>query len=342
METSTSALRAERCAPFRNPLRHVWLVTALLLLLELPGMAQSTTDPLPHWRDTPLKRQILQFVQAVSKKGSAQYVPEADRLAAFELDGVLWPEQPAAQLLFAVEELGNMAQKDSSLQQSAMYQALKSGNLAYFEDREHLRELFVRTQLDRDEQTYRQQASAFVRRAQHPRLQRYLTELPYVPMLELLQLLRQHGFKTYLVTASSASFVRTFCQQLFGIPPTQVIGTTMSYSLRERPSQPPLLWREPRLQRLNQPEEKAFSMLDQMGQPPILAVGRKGGGRDVSMLRLSQASTWPNLQLLLEHDDAVRELAYGQNDKESNREAARYGWHVVRLSQDWKQPFLRP
>jgi phosphoglycolate phosphatase-like HAD superfamily hydrolase len=310
---------------------------AVLVLFATPAAAQP--DPLPSWNAGPVKQAIVGYVAKVTRPG-ADFVPAEERIAVFDNDGTLWSEQPIYnQLVFALDRAKQMVAKDPSLTATPAFAAAASGDRAALAKlgEKDLMELAFAGQAGLTPQAYTAIVKAWTAQARHPKFARAYTSLIYQPQLELLAYLRGAGFRTYIVSGGEVDFMRTFAQTAYGVPPEQVIGT----SLKTRFDGKGLTY-TPELQSFDDGPGKPSNIALHVGRAPLVAVGNSDG--DQQMLEYSAASARPSLQLIVRHDDAAREFAYdrassiGKLDKALDEAAAR-GWTVISMQRDWKTVF---
>jgi hypothetical protein len=316
------------------------LIVACFWLAQLSSASLGTADPLPSWQEGPTKDAIIDYVRRVTTVGSPDYVPEPERLATFDNDGTLWCEQPVVQLAFVSARLAELLPDHPEWAERPAIQAAISGDVAYFqrEGEAALLEVVTLTHAGMTLTEFRDQVRAFFATARHPQLGASYTDLAYQPMLELLSFLRDHGFHTWITSGGGAEFMRVISDETYGIPPHQVIGSMGGLELQERDGEVVLV-KTPTLLLLDDRSNKPVAIALHTGGTPILAVGNVRSGGDIAMLRYSQTSPWPNLQLLVNHDDADREYAYGEQDNASLDAAAEYGWVVVSIRNDWARVF---
>ncbi|MFP2930893.1 HAD family hydrolase [Pyxidicoccus sp. 3LG] len=319
------------------------LLRLLVLGLCLCPAVALAADPLPSWNDGPVKRDLIAFVERVTREGSPDFIPPEERIAVFDNDGTLWQEQPVVQGAFVLERLKALAKKDPSLRQRQPYKAALAGDLAYFKDAGEAKvmELFAATHAGMPDAEFQREVSAFFEHARHPKLGVPYTQLAYQPMLELLQYLRAQGFQTWISSGGGIDFMRAVSEQMYGIPPEQVIGSSLEKKFVERGDER-VLMREPKADHINDKEGKPVGIDLHVGLRPVFAAGNVRSGGDISMLEYSQGGARPSFQLLINHDDAEREFAYEEKDGASLKAARRSGWHVVSMRQDWRTVFEAP
>jgi len=319
---------------------------ALGALVSAPclGAAQSA-DPLPSWNAGPAKAAITGYVARVTKQGP-DFVPPAERIAVFDNDGTLWAEQPIYfQFAFAMERIGQMVAKDPALRQKPAFAAIADRDQAAMAklSEKDLAEAVFAVQVGLTTAEYQEVARAWLDQARHPRFHTPYTALTYQPQLELLAFLRGAGFKTYIVSGGEVQFMRTFAEQAYGVPPEQVIGSSLTSKFELRDGKGVLITK-PVLGSMDDGPGKPSNIDLHIGRQPLVAVGNSDG--DLQMLQYSASSTRANLQILVHHDDAVREYAYdrqskiGKLDKALDEAGAR-GWTIVSMKNDWKTVFAK-
>jgi phosphoglycolate phosphatase-like HAD superfamily hydrolase len=306
-------------------------------------------DPLPSWRDGAAKRAIMSFVDRVTIPGSPEYVPPAERVATFDNDGTLWAEQPLYfQLAFVLDRVRALAPRHPEWKTQPPFQAALAGDRAALAatGEKGLAELLLATHAGMSPEELTDTVSEWLATARHPQLQRPYTDLVYQPMLEVLAYLRRNGFKTYIVSGGTVEFMRAFAEKAYGIPPEQVVGTTIATSYAIGPDKRPALMREPRIDFVDDGPGKPVGIERAIGRRPLLAFGNSDG--DLQMLEWTAAGNGARLVGLVHHTDAVREWAYdrgspiGRLDKALD-EARERAWVVVDMKEDWKliYPFER-
>jgi phosphoglycolate phosphatase-like HAD superfamily hydrolase len=319
---------------------------ALALLLVRSGEARPV-DPLPSWVDGPSKRAITTFVEAVSTPGSGQFVPPAERIATFDNDGTLWAERPFyVQGLFALDRVRTLAPANphwrgqepfASVLRGDPHGALAGGEAA-------LAALITATHAQLSTDEFDQLVRDWIRTARHPDTGRSYTEMVYQPMLELLAYLRRRDFKTFVVSGGGVDFMRPWVEQTYGIPPEQVIGSSLQTRFALRDGKPVLI-RLPELRVLNDGASKPVSIQHHIGRRPIAAFGNSDG--DLAMLQWTMAGSGPRFALLVHHTDGQREWAYDRDSGVGRLdralvEARALGWTVVDMRRDWRVVFPSP
>jgi phosphoserine phosphatase len=328
------------------------LATALALgfLLAFAGLtAAKDTDSLPSWNDTDNKRAIIQFVQAVSSEDGAGFVAPAERIAVFDNDGTLWSEQPMyVQLAFALDRVKALAPRHPEWQEKQPFKAVLEGDLKeVFSGGEHaLLELIMATHTGNTTEEFAQTVKDWLNSARHPKTGRRYTEMVFQPMLELLAYLRANDFKSYIVSGGGIEFMRPWAERVYGIPPEQVIGSSVKTKFELR-NGGPVLVRLPEINFIDDKAGKPVCINQHIGRRPIAAFGNSDG--DLQMLQWASAGDGARLALLVHHTDEKREWAYdrdssiGRLDKALD-EARTKGWVVVDMKKDWNvvYPFELP
>ncbi len=321
-------------------------------LLTVLASAQTTSgSPLPSWNDGAAKQAVLDFVRTTTDAASANFVPPDDRIAVFDQDGTLWVEHPVyTQVQYCLERVAAAVEKKPELKNVAPFKTVLSG------DREaiaklslhDLEEILAATLTGMSVDEFAAEANKWLETARHPRWKRPYTELVYQPMLEVLQLLRANGYKTYIVTGGGQDFVRVYAQKVYGIPPEQVVGTAGGTKYGYDKQGKPFLTKEPKLLLNDDNAGKPEGIHLMIGRRPYAAFGNSTGDRE--MLEWTGAGAGARLRALLLHDDAAREYAYGpaQGLPDSKvgaftpalyDEAKKDGWTVISMKNDWKRVF---
>jgi phosphoglycolate phosphatase-like HAD superfamily hydrolase len=318
------------------------VATAAIALLA----TQAVADPLPSWNDGPARQSIVEFVSGVSTPDSPRYVPVAERIAVFDNDGTLWAEQPLYfQLLFTLDQVKALASDHPEWKTTQPFKAalegdvdalLAGGNDALFE-------LVMATHSGMTVAEFKVIADNWLGAARHPTTGRAYTEMVYQPMLELLAYLRANDFKTYITSGGGIEMIRIFAEDVYGIPPEQVIGSSLKTQFEYRNNDPALV-RLPELDFIDDKEGKPVAINQHIGRRPIAAFGNSDG--DLQMLQWTCAGEGARFCLYVHHTDADREWAYdrdshiGRLDKGLSQ-AKSDGWTVVDMAADWKTVFPR-
>jgi hypothetical protein len=312
--------------------------------LPILEQAQAQTDPLPSWNEGATKRAIIDFVARVTRQGGSDFVPPAERIATFDNDGTLWVEQPMyVQLAFALDRVMAMAPQHPEWKDTQPFKAVLEGDMkALAASGEHgLIELVMATHAGMTTEEFEKLVADWLAIARDPKFKRPHTELSYQPMIELLAYLRASGFKTFIVSGGGAEFMRPWTERVYGVPPEQVIGSSIKTKFQMRDGRPEL-FRLPELNFVDDGPGKPVGINNFVGRHPILAFGNSDG--DLEMLQWTTMFAGPRLGLLVHHTDAEREYAYDRNasfgrlDKALNAAAANK-WVVVDMKTDWKRIF---
>ena len=306
-------------------------------------------DSLPSWNNGSTKSAIIQFVKNVTKKGGADFVPSAERIATFDNDGTLWCEQPmTVQLAFALDRVRAAAVEHPEWKTTEPFKSALAGDMmGVMASGDHgLVEMIMATHTGMTVEEFNQISKYWLALSKHPKFKRPYTELVYQPMLELLSYLRANGFKTYIVSGGGVEFMRPWTEKVYGVPPEQVIGSSIKtkYELIDGK---PVLMRLPEIDFIDDKEGKPVGIQKFIGRRPIMAFGNSDG--DLQMLQWTTANNAPHFGLLVHHTDAEREYAYdrdsdfGRLDKALDA-AQKNGWTVVDMKKDWKRvfPFEKP
>jgi len=326
------------------------LVTRLTVLLALLALAVPVpgwcaADPLPGWRDSPVRQRLLAFVTTVTTPGNPGYVTPTERIAVFDDDGTLWPEKPRAQGMFALQRLRSLAGDHPEWQKTLPFKAALELGSKYLEEAsdEAVVQLLAAAYSGRTQETFRQDVREYFATARHPRFDRPYTRLVYTPMRELISHLKANGFRVFVSTSGSADVVRVLAEELYGIPADDVIGSSVVTVLREEDGRL-VLRRLGSVHALNDGPTKPLAVDLQIGRRPILAFGNVGSGGDIDLLRYSQSHgpDVQSLQVLIRHDDFEREYAYDEPDAASVKAANANGWLLVSMRYDWLQIFSAP
>jgi len=323
---------------------------ALSAFLHLGTLAQAQTDPLPSWNDGAAKKAIVAFVQATTDKSNKSFVPPEARIATFDNDGTLWAEQPLYfQLFFALDRVKALAPQHPEWKDKEPFTSLLKGDVkgALAGGERAMIEIVMATHAGMTTAEFEQIVKNWIATAKHPVTKRPFTEMVYQPMLELLAYLRANGFKTFIVSGGGIEFMRPWTEKVYGIPPEQVVGSSIKTKFELRDGKP-VLTRLPELNFIDDNVGKPVGINQHIGRRPIAAFGNSVG--DKQMLEYTQGGSGARFMLLVLHDDAAREYAYGPalglpNPKLGAFTPALYeqakkdSWTVVSMKGDWKQVF---
>ena len=326
-----------------------WRLSSLVVVAWLALLAQAAADdPLSSWNDGPAKQAVVDFVKVTTTEGSPTYVAPADRIATFDQDGTLWVEHPLyTQAMFALDRLHEMAPRHPEGKKKDPFKSVLAGDqaaMAKFSEGDWA-EVVGATHAGISNEEFLAIVKQWLATARHPRFQRPYTELVYQPMREVMTYLRANGFKTYIVTGGGQEFVRAFSDEVYGIPPEHVVGSSIVTKYEVRDGKP-VLMREPKIFFINDKAGKPVGINLFIGKRPVAAFGNSAGDRE--MLEWTGAGGGARLMMLVLHDDAEREFAYGPtNGLPDTRlgtfpqvlmdEAKQRGWTVISMKNDWKQ-----
>jgi phosphoglycolate phosphatase-like HAD superfamily hydrolase len=325
-------------------------IVGLVITLFAIANAQAQCDPLPSWNEGNAKQAILTFVKQTTDKSSDKFVEPADRIATFDQDGTLWTEQPLyAQAMFALDRVGKLAPQHPEWKQKEPFKSILAGDraeMAKFTETDWM-EIVAATHAGMSTEAFHSLVKEWLATAKAPRFDRPYTDLIYQPMIELMQYLRANGFKTYIVTGGGQEFVRVYSQQVYGVSPEQVVGSSIVTRFDDANGKP-LLMREPKVFFIDDGPGKAVGINLFIGKRPYAAFGNSGG--DAQMLEWTQAGVGARLMMLVYHDDAKREYAYGPAGGLPNSrvgtfsealmsQAKQNGWLVISMKDDWKRIF---
>jgi len=322
-----------------------FFLTSLILCLTLifVGLAAvQTVDPLPSWNEGKAKQSIINFVSKVTKVGSPDFVPPAERIAVFDNDGTLWPENPVPfQLAYALDTLKQMAAEKQELRKDLMVKAALNHDLSKLLEGPHydgLMNILALTHAGMTTVEFKARVEKWFATARHPRYGKPNEQLTYQPMQEVLSYLRANGFKTFIVSGGGADFMRTWSERVYGIPPEQVVGSTALTKYELRRSGPVLIKTKAHLF-VDDGEGKPVGIHAFIGRRPIACFGNWDG--DKAMLEYTTINNpRPSFGLIVHHTDAEREYAYDKTKSsgtlvEALQDAPKRGWIVVDMKKDW-------
>jgi len=304
----------------------------------------NAADPLASWNEGPAKKAILEFVAAVTDKNSKDYIEPSERIAVFDNDGTLWIEYPMyTQFLFAFERVKELAPQHPEWKTTQPFKALLEGDMKTVgaAGMKGLMEIFMATHSGMTAAEFEQEVSTWLATTRQPRFKRLYPKLVYQPQLELLAYLRANGFKTFIVSGGGMAFMRPFSEKTYGIPPEQVVGSSIVAKFQMKDGKPALV-RMPKIDFINDKAGKPVGIYQHIGRRPILAFGNSDS--DMQMIEYTLAGEGRRLGLFVHHTDAKREYAYdrkshvGTLDKALDQADAK-GWIIVDMKKDWKQIF---
>jgi phosphoglycolate phosphatase-like HAD superfamily hydrolase len=317
-------------------------VVLLSVWFEVPAAAQE--DPLASWNDGPARTAIIEFVEAVTTESGEDFVPPQERIAVFDNDGTLWLEQPYyTQVVFALDRVRALAPEHPKWQEQQPFKAVLENDVEALKAAglEGVVELIMASHAGMTTDEFETIVEDWLASAAHPKFARPYTELVYLPMLELLDYLRDNGFKTYIVSGGGVEFMRPWVETVYGIPPEQVIGSSIRTQFEIRDGEPVLV-RLPALDFVNDKAGKPVGINKFIGRRPIAAFGNSDG--DLQMLQWTTTGDGPRLGVIIRHDDAEREYAYDRGSSIGRLDRAldaaeSEGWIVVSMKDGWRTIF---
>ena len=324
--------------------------TLLIVALLAPTFAHAQ-DPLPSWNDGSAKQAIVDFVSATTQTGGAKFVPPEERIATFDQDGTLWVEHPIyTQIIYCLDRVPAVVKERPELAKVEPFKTVLSGNREAIAKlpMDDLLKILTATLSGMSVDAFNGEVRKWLDTARDPRWKRPYTELTYLPMIELLKYLRANGYRTYIVTGGGQDFVRVYSEEVYGIPPEQVVGTAGGTRYGYDQNGQPFLTKEPKLLLNDNNAGKPEGIHLMIGRRPYAAFGNSTGDRQ--MLEYTQAGDGARLGMLVLHDDAAREYAYGPaqglpDTKVGNftqalyDEATKHGWVVISMKSDWRRVF---
>ena len=333
-----------------NRNRKLIIIGLLSLVLAFTATVAGAQDQLPFWNDGPAKQAIVKFVQTTTDKSSPAFVPSAERIATFDNDGTLWVEHPMyTQLAFALDRIKELAPQHPEWKTTQPFKAVLGNDLEALaaEGEKGMVELVMASHAGMSTAEFEAIVTDWLDKARHPRFKRRYTELAYQPMLELLAYLRTNGFKTFIVSGGGVEFMRPMTEKVYGIPPEQVVGSTIQTQYEIKDGKP-VLMRLPKVHFIDDKAGKPVGINEFIGRRPVAAFGNSGGDRQ--MLEWTGAGSGMRLMMLVFHDDAKREYAYGPANglpdtkfgtfpQSLMEEAKKEGWVVISMKDDWKRIF---
>jgi phosphoglycolate phosphatase-like HAD superfamily hydrolase len=329
----------------------VRVLLGFVLAAAVGTQAIAQTDPLPSWTDGAAKAAINEFVHATTDQSSPKFVPPEQRIATFDQDGTLWVEHPMyTQVVYCLERVPVVVKQKPELAKVEPFKTVLSGNREAMAklSTDDLFKILAATLTGMSVDEFKAEAKKWLNMARDPRWKRPYTELTYLPMIEVLKYLRANGYRTYIVTGGGQDFVRVYSEEVYGIPPEQVVGTAGATHYGYDKNGRPLLTKEPKLLLNDNNAGKPEGIHLMIGRRPYAAFGNSTGDRQ--MLEYTKAGDGTRLAMLVLHDDAKREYAYGPANKLPDTkvgtftqalydEAMKQGWTVIRMKNDWKRVF---
>ncbi len=320
------------------------VITALMFTLALATSFACATDLLPSWNDGKSKQSIVAFVQRVTTPGGKDFVPPAERIATFDNDGCLWAEQPMYfQAIFIFDRIRQLAPEHPEWKTQEPFASVLKGDVkgALAGGEKALVEMAMATHAGMTPEEFKLIVADWLATAKHPKTGKRYTEMVYQPMLELLDYLRANGFKTFIVSGGGIEFVRVFSEAVYGIPPEQVIGSSIKTKFELRDGKPVLV-RLPEINFIDDKAGKPVGINQHIGRRPIAAFGNSDG--DFEMLEWTTSGSGPRFGLIVHHTDATREWAYDRKSPvgkldQALDEAGVKGWTVVNMKTDWRNVY---
>lgn len=335
-------------------MKNLVFLSSLILIMVL-GCNQSnlktepddeiiSSDPLPSWKDGGNKSAIIDFVKQITQQDGANYVRPEERIATFDNDGTLWCEQPVVQMEFIIYQIQKMAPEHPEWKKQLPYKAILEGDKSFLINdliNNHGLEvikLVTATHTGMTSEEFNLEVEDFFNATQHPKFNKKYTQTSYQPMIELLQYLRKNEFKTFICSGGGTDFMRVFAEDVYGIVPENTIGSFAINTYEEVDG----LWKIVKGKKnffMCDKEDKPVAIEQRIGRIPIFVAGNVRSGGDIGQLTYSKTNQLPNFQLLINHDDDVREFAYSEEDNSSLNAAKEGNWHVISMKNDWLKIF---
>ncbi|MFH1113356.1 MAG: HAD family hydrolase [Pseudomonadota bacterium] len=324
---------------------------ALCFLFLVAAETHAQTDPLPSWNDGPAKQAIIRFVQDTTDKSGPEFVPPEERIATFDQDGTLWVEHPMyTQVIYCLARVPAVVRAKPELKNVEPFKTVLSGNREAISklSMKDLEKILAAALTGMSVEEFQGQVAKWIATAKHPRWNRPYTDLVYQPMLEVLKYLRANGYKTFIVTGGGQDFVRVYSDRVYGIPPEQVVGTAGGTKYGYAKDGKPFLTKEPKLLLNDDNAGKPEGIHLMIGRRPHASFGNSTGDRQ--MLEFTKAGEGARLSMIVLHDDAKREYAYGSAQGLPDTkigaftqalydEGKKQGWVVISMKNDWKRIF---
>jgi phosphoglycolate phosphatase-like HAD superfamily hydrolase len=329
----------------RRSMLSTFAALAMLPMLAVSALAQTSgADPLPSWNDTAPKKAIVTFVERMTRQGSPDFVPPAERIATFDNDGTLWAEQPLyVQLVFALDRVKVLAPQHPEWKDKEPFASLLKGDLkgALAGGEAAIFEIVTVTHSGMTTEEFEKIVHDWIATAKHPKTGKLYTEMVYQPMLELLAYLRSNGFKTFIVSGGGIDFMRVFAERVYGVPPEQIVGSSGKLAYEMRDGRPALM-KLPGLGFIDDKTGKPIGIQMHIGRRPIAAFGNSDG--DLQMLEWAKGGGGVRFALIVHHTDGEREWAYDRNSSIGRLDKAldvaqAEGWTVVDMKNDWNRIF---
>jgi phosphoglycolate phosphatase-like HAD superfamily hydrolase len=327
------------------------IMKSLVVFLLIAAQIIQAQEPLPSWNDGPAKKAIIEFVKTTTEKSSANFVPVEERIATFDQDGTLWVEHPMyAQFMYCLETVPKVVEKKPELKDVEPFKTVLSGDKAAIAKLPYpeLEKILAATLTGMTVEEFNILVANWIGKAKDHRWNKSYTDLIYEPMLEVIKYLRKNGYKTYIVTGGNQDFVRVFSEKVYGIPPEQVVGTMGAMTYGYDQNGEPVLTKDTKTLLDNDKAGKPIGIQLMIGRRPVAAFGNTAG--DQQMLEYTRAGSGARLAMLVLHDDAAREYAYGPAQGLPDTkvgsfsqtlydQAGKQGWTVISMKNDWKRIF---
>ncbi|HMQ67768.1 MAG TPA: HAD family hydrolase [Ignavibacteria bacterium] len=315
-----------------------------LLILLLPfGVLLSQSDPLPSWNDSKVKSNIIDFVTSVTDVKNTLYVKPYDRIATFDNDGTLWCEMPTIQVAYTFEKVKEMFPSHPEWKDEKIFTALIDGDKEYIDQDiedggKGLMKVLAATNTGMTLEVFQKEVSEFFAKAKHPKFDVPFTKVYYVPMLELINYLKANEFEVFICSGGGLDFMRVISNEVYGIPTQNVIGSfgKSKFEITDGNAE---IMKLPDPVLINDKAGKPVGIDYFIGRKPVFSAGNVRSGGDIEMSEYCQSNSLPSIQLIVNHDDAVREFEYSEKGNESLDAAAKNNWNVVSIKNDWKKIF---
>ena len=319
-----------------------WMAVCIGATVLSLSWVETRAEPLASWKDGATRTAVMDFVEAVSNPESADFVPRAERIAVFDNDGTLWSEKPAYfQLFFALDRIRALAPLHPEWKETQPFKAALEGDTETLAKGGHraIAELIMASHAGNTTEEFAEIVEDWLETARHPRLDRPYTDLVFQPMLELLDYLRANGFSTWIVSGGGIEFMRPWAEEVYGIPPEQIVGSSIKTQFEIRDGEPVLV-RLPEINFIDDKAGKPVGINQHIGRRPIAAFGNSDG--DLQMLQWTTAGAGRRLGVIIHHTDEEREWAYDKDSHvgrldEALKQAERNGWVVVDMESDWSR-----
>ncbi len=301
----------------------------------------SSGDPLPSWNENNVKHAIIEYIEDVTTTNNPSYIPVADRIATFDNDGTLWSEQPVYfQLYFAIDQIKKLASDHPEWKETQPYKAILENNMEELKTQgmDGLKKIVMASHAGTSPEEFEKIVKDWIQTAKHPQKNKLFTELTYQPMIELIEYLKSKDFKVFIVSGGGLDFIRAWCEDNYGIPKEQVIGTTIKTTYEYKNGTATII-RNPEIEFIDDKEGKPLAINKYIGRKPVFACGNSDG--DLQMLRWADANTFKSFKLYIHHTDSVREWAYDRTSHIGTfnvgmDEAQEKKWAIADMAKDWK------